>query len=215
MTAFSSSILVLSAPSGAGKSSLIRGLSKTEKLSYSISYTTRSPRPGELNGQDYYFVTEENFFYLMKGGAFVETTHIHGHYYGTPWKNFVQKDSNTDCNEWTILDIDVPGFIALKERIPSLLSIFILPPSLHDLKSRIQERQPNIHREELQRRLSKASEEIHQAPLYDYTIVNDDFNRALSELNFILSCEKLKNVRRKNYLSSLLDNLKQKTSEIT
>lgn len=215
MTAFSSSILVLSAPSGAGKSSLIRALAKTEKLSYSISYTTRPARPGELNGKDYYFVTEENFFYLMKGGAFVETTQIHGHYYGTPWKNFVQKEANADCTEWTTLDIDVPGFLALKERIPSLLSIFILPPSLRDLKHRIQERQPNIHPEELHRRLSKASEEIHQAPLYDYTIINDDFDRALSELNFILSCEKLKNVRRKNYLSSLLDNLKQKTSELT
>lgn len=215
MTAFSSSALILSAPSGAGKSSLIKALSKTQNLSYSISYTTRPPRPGELNGQDYYFVTEENFFYLIKGGAFVETTQIHGHYYGTPWKNFVQKDSNSDCTEWTTLDIDIPGFIAVKERIPSLLSIFILPPSLEVLKYRIQERQPNIHQEELYRRLTKASEEIHQAPLYDYTIINDDFDNALRELNLILSCEKLKNVRRKNYLSSLLDNLKQKTSEIT
>lgn len=213
MTAFSPNILVLSAPSGAGKSSLIRALARTQEFNYSISYTTRAARPGELNGKDYYFVTEENFHYLMKGGAFVESTRIHGHHYGTPWKNFVHTETGYDPDSWIVLDIDVPGFLALKERVPELLSIFILPPSIDALKDRIQERQPHIVPQELEHRLSKACEEVSHAPLYEYTVVNDNFESALSELNFILGCEKLKNSRRKNHLYSLLKNLGQNTCE--
>lgn len=215
MTAFSSSVLVLSAPSGAGKSSLIKSLAQKQQLQYSISYTTRAPRLGEVEGKDYYFVTQEQFFYLMKGGAFVETTKIHGHYYGTPWKNFLQKESAFDEEHWVTLDIDIPGFLALKEKIPSLLSIFILPPSLSALQDRIKQRQPTISSHELRTRLESAQQEILQAALYDYTIINDDFDRALNELNFILSCEKLKNTRRKKYLASFLANLKQETMTIT
>lgn len=211
MTAFSPNILVLSAPSGAGKSSLIRALAETNSFHYSISYTTRAPRPGEIHGQDYFFVTEENFLYLDKGGAFVETTKIHGHYYGTPWKNFVHTDDQHDSDSWIVLDIDVPGFEALLTRVPELLSIFILPPSLSSLKERIEQRQPDICPNELSTRLKKAREEVESAPLYQYTVVNDNFEDALSELNFILSCERLKNSRRKNHLGSLLENLEKNT----
>jgi guanylate kinase len=201
-------IIVIAAPSGAGKSSLIRALSTQQCLTYSISCTTRIPREHEVHGRDYYFVSEKEFYDLEKQGAFVETTKIHQHYYGTPWKNFIEKNNTAD-NTWMVLDIDIPGFLALKSRAPALVSIFLLPPSFKDLEKRILERQPHIAPEELEIRLNKAQEEIEQWSLFDYTIVNDNFDKALEELNFILSCETLKSVRRKKYLAAFVENLKK------
>jgi guanylate kinase len=193
-------IVIISAPSGAGKSTLIKGLNKIMPLKYSISHTTRSPRAGEKDGVEYHFVTLEKFQELSQEGAFIETAFIHSNWYGTSWQSIL---SSHESEDWLILDIDINGFRSVKKNMPDIVSIFVLPPSLDVLKERILHRQPLIDSFELHERLSIAKTEISAAFEYDYIVLNQDIDKSVDELSFILRCEKLRCLRRHDLIRSL------------
>lgn len=193
-------IVIISAPSGAGKSTLIRGLNNIIPLRYSISHTTRYPRAGEQDGVDYHFVTLDKFQELSQGGAFIETAFIHSNWYGTSWKSIIASHQSED---WLILDVDINGFRAVKQKMPDIVSIFVLPPALEVLKERILMRQPFIDAFELHERLSIAKTEISAAFEYDYVVLNQDIDKSVDELSFILRCEKLRSLRRHDLIRSL------------
>jgi guanylate kinase len=194
-------IVLISAPSGAGKTTLIKELAKREPLHFSISHTTRLSREGEQDGIDYHFVTLEQFKKLEDEGEFLEVTLIHGHCYGTSWKNVT---TAWPRQEWLIMDLDTKGFTAFKEKKLDIVSIFIMPPSLAVLEQRILHRQKNINTAELHERLGIAKEEIRKAFDYDYIILNHDIDKATDELSFILRCEKLKSKRRCDLIESFM-----------
>lgn len=173
-------ILVISAPSGAGKTTLIRKLSEHRPLSYSISHTTRLPRNEERDGKDYHFISKEQFLRLKSEGFFLESAEIYGNYYATAWSNIL--DHGTQEDSWLLLDLDPQGYLAIREKIPNVLSVFVLPPSLEVLRLRILMRQPNICPYELELRLSQASYEISYAQHYHHKILNENIDDATAAL---------------------------------
>lgn len=194
------SVLIVSAPSGAGKTTLINLLSKKHKLKFSVSHTTRQRRDHEIEGVHYHFITVPEFINLEKAGAFLETACIHGNYYGTAWKNLVHAHED---DSWIVLDIDIQGFKNIKEKYPQATSVFILPPSIAVLKERILKRQPDIDLFDLEKRLKIVGDEIKECIHFDYIVYNEDVDTALDELCFIVSCEKLRTKRRQNLISLL------------
>lgn len=186
-------LLALSSPSGAGKTTLSkRLLSQNPDVVLSVSTTTRPPRPGEVNGQDYYFVSVDEFKAQAEAGAFFEWAEVFGRYYGTS-KDIVM-DAIDDGRD-VIFDIDWQGAQALAAQAPEdTVRVFILPPSLDLLEDRLSKRgqdTPEIIRD----RMARAKDEISHWHEYDYVIVNDDFARALDKLNQILHAERLKRSR--------------------
>lgn len=180
---YSGSLFVVSAPSGAGKSSLVKALLKdTTGIGLSISSTTRAARPGEVNGQDYHFISEDQFESLRDVDGFLEWAHVHGNYYGTS-RAFVEGKMAQD--EDVLLEIDWQGAEQVVRKVPNVVSIFILPPSLEELEKRLIGRGTDSD-EVIQRRLGAAQLEIEQARRFDYVILNDDFSTALLELKSIV-----------------------------
>ncbi len=131
----------------------------------------------------------------------METTYIHGHQYGTSWDNFT---SVTHPEEWLLLDLDIHGLMALREKMHDIVSVFILPPSMDSLRDRILIRQPDIRSDEIESRLLAARQEIERVFEYDYSIFNEQIDQATEELSMILQTEQLKNKRRKLFLESFL-----------
>ncbi len=181
-------LLVLSAPSGAGKTSLCQAAVKQlPRLMHSVSYTTRPPRAGEVHGRDYYFVDEQTFESMKREGEFIEWARVHGHLYGTSKKMIyeIQKQGSD-----AILDIDAQGaqkLMSLKEL--NTVFVFVVTPTFSELERRLRNRRSDPE-EEIQRRLEKAREEIAQFEKYDYLLVNDDFDRALEDLTSILTASR-------------------------
>ncbi|WP_041186008.1 guanylate kinase [Candidatus Kinetoplastidibacterium galati] len=182
-------LFIVTAPSGSGKSSLIKALLKDNKsISLSVSYTTRKPRVGERNGVDYYFVTIEDFLKMRNNNEFVEWAEVHNNFYGTH-KSFV---NNRDVkNNDIVVEIDFQGSDQIKNYYPDAIRIFILPPSIEELRNRLILRALDSM-EVIERRLSVAKSEIMHAKDYDYVIINSDFNLALSEINYIIKSTKLR-----------------------
>ncbi|MGQ0286523.1 guanylate kinase [Pasteurellaceae bacterium 22721_9_1] len=184
-------LYILSAPSGAGKSSLISALLKQDeqkKTMVSVSHTTRQPRPGEEDGVHYYFVSVDEFEQLIAQNVFLEYAKVFGgNYYGTSLRAIEQ---NLAQGIDVFLDIDWQGAQQIREKVPSVKSIFILPPSLTELERRLIGRGQDSA-EVIADRMSKAISEISHYNEYDYVIVNDDFEQALCELKAILTAEKL------------------------
>jgi guanylate kinase len=179
-------IFIVSAPSGAGKTTLCRETCKSvPNLKYSISYTTRMPRPQEKNRKDYIFVSKNEFNAMIERGEFAEWAEVHGHLYGTSIKdlNNLRKESDV------ILDIDTQGAMQIKKRYEEGIYIFILPPSMEALEERLRKRMANSETE-IEERLKKTMEEIAGYKEYDYVIINDDFSKALSELKSIILSER-------------------------
>lgn len=179
----SGSLFMISAPSGAGKSTLVNGLLKLEPdLKLSISFTTRPPRPGEQNGREYHFVSPDEFLSRKNQGEFLEFAEVHGNYYGTS-KILIQEamQSGTDI----LLEIDWQGAQQVKRQFPRVASIFILPPSLQALEERLNKRGQDSQ-EVITRRILAAAGEIAHAPEFEYVIINQDFELALSELSAIV-----------------------------
>ncbi len=181
-TAQQGTLFVISAPSGAGKTSLLaKCLEHNPQLSLSVSHTTRPPRKGEVNGVNYHFVDKTTFETMIADGRFLESATVFGNYYGTSQTEVQQKlDSGNDV----ILEIDWQGAQQVRKHFKHLVSIFILPPSLAVLKQRLSDRgqdEPAI----IERRLAEAQEEISHSLEFDYLLVNDDFETALKELNAI------------------------------
>ncbi len=182
-------LFIISAPSGTGKTTLCKQL--TANLPYlwqSVSYTTRKPRPGEEHGREYYFIDEQLFQAMVERNEFVEWARVYGNLYGTPWKWLTEKiDQGIDV----LLEIDVQGAMQLKKRFEDSVSIFILPPSIAVLRSRLQTRASDSP-EEIQRRLQKVKEEVWSYREYAYIVRNDDLTQSLRDLESIFWSERLK-----------------------
>lgn len=182
---YTGTLFIISAPSGAGKSSLIRAYLE-QKNQYpakvSISHTTRAPRPGEEHGEDYYFVDHDHFESLISQQAFVEYANVFDHYYGTS-KAEIEQSLLQGVN--VFLDIDWQGAQQVREKMPQSKSIFILPPSLAELEHRLIKRGQDTE-QVIRKRMAKAQAEISHYHEYDYVIINDDFDTSLNALNSII-----------------------------
>lgn len=175
-------LIVISAPSGCGKTTIVeRLLARNKNLTRSISYTTRSPRTGEVNGRDYFFVGREEFLEKKKHDFFLESAEVFGQCYGTS-KEFVMGHTNEGRN--VVLAIDVQGMKQLKDKANqdlSITSIFIMPPSEEILRSRLENRKTES-KEEITKRLEVAREEMRAKSLYDFVIVNNEVDQAVKSI---------------------------------
>ncbi len=195
-------ILILSAPSGAGKTSLCRELFKTfPDMKESVSYTTRAPRAGEVDGEAYHFVTREVFDCMVADNAFAEWAEVHGNRYGTAlstleeaWRNGVD----------LVLDIDCQGARKLKEQFDGGVYVFIMPPSMAELRRRLEFRSTDAQ-EVIERRIVRAADEIREARWYDYIIFNDNFDVACLELAAIVTANRRKTSRMIDNVGKLFD----------
>ncbi|MEO2065726.1 MAG: guanylate kinase [Desulfurobacteriaceae bacterium] len=185
-------LIVISAPSGTGKTTLTHMLLKEfPNMEFSISFTTRKPRPGEVNGKDYWFISREEFLRRIEEGDFLEWAEVYGNLYGTS-KSQVLKALNEGKD--VLLDIDTQGALQVKENFPEAVLIFILPPSLEELERRLKNRGTDPE-EVIEKRLKVAREEIKRAKFYDYIVVNDVLEVAYNKLKSIISAEKCKTKR--------------------
>jgi guanylate kinase len=182
-------LFAVSAPSGAGKTTLCREMALSiSHLTYSVSYTTRSARPGEVHGRDYCFVSKEEFQEKIHRNEFAEWAEVHGHLYGTHAGSIRQVlEQGVDV----LLDVDGQGAAALKKLFPEGVFVYILPPSLGALRDRLYERGLDAT-DEIQRRLNVARREIQNLDQYSYLIVNDDFKKARRELESIILSERVR-----------------------
>jgi guanylate kinase len=176
-------VFIISAPSGSGKTTLIDLLlTENPSLSFSISHTTRPPRPGERDGIEYFFISEQKFEQMIREERFVEWAEVHGHFYGTSREMLVQPEKE---NRDVILDIDVQGAAQVRQKMPEAISIFILPPSYEALKTRLLTRQKD-KQEVMLKRLENARKEIRRYSEFDYIIINDDLETASKSLSSII-----------------------------
>ncbi|MDO9565878.1 MAG: guanylate kinase [Candidatus Desulfaltia sp.] len=172
-------LFIISAPSGAGKTTLCREVMKRFKdITYSISYTTRMPRNGERDGIDYYFITKEEFKRKIENNKWAEWAEVYGNFYGTS-AEFL--DTCLASGKRILLDIDVQGTMQIKKLYPDSITIFIMPPSLEALKTRLKSRGTDT-RQVVERRLEAAKKEMEKKDLYRHVIINDQLSRAVSEL---------------------------------
>ena len=176
-------LIVISAPSGAGKTSIIKNVIKklnneNKESKFSISHTTRLPREGDIDGNDYFFVSNERFAELYEAGNFIETAEVHDHKYGTS-NDFIDKNINQGIN--VFLEIDVQGFQELRSKNIEFRSVFILPPSIEELRARIQKRGLDS-KGVIEKRMKNALKELGEAEEYDYLVINDIFEHAIEEL---------------------------------
>lgn len=194
-------LFIVSAPSGAGKSSLIDALLKRfnvdDKLRLSVSHTTRAPRPGEVDHVSYHFITNEEFEKLIERNAFYEYAHVFDHYYGTS-REIVEQWLNEGKD--VLLDIDWQGARQIREQTPDAKGIFIVPPSLEELNRRLVTRATDAP-EVIEKRMSKALSEISHYNEYDYVIVNDDFDESLLNMRSIILSNRQKTDKQKHYIT--------------
>jgi len=182
-------LFIVAAPSGAGKTTLVRALLKADpRIKLSVSYTTRPPRPGETDGVDYHFVSEEQFLAMMKAGEFLESAKVHGCYYGTSqaWAENVMRQGDD-----LLLEIDWQGAAQVRKIFPNAVSIFILPPSEDALRERLNKRGLDSD-EVIARRLANAHEEIQHVAEFDYVIINTVFDDALRDLQAVFLTQRLR-----------------------
>jgi guanylate kinase len=176
-------LIVFTGPSGVGKGTLMRSLlQRHPELYYSVSVTTRSPRPGEIDGKNYYFISRGKFEQLVAEGEFLEWAEFAGNYYGTPREAVLNQ---IHSGKLVVLEIELEGARQIRASFPSALSIFILPPSFDELEKRIRFRAQDSE-EAIARRLLHAQEEIKAADEFDIQIVNDDFETALNDIEMVL-----------------------------
>jgi guanylate kinase len=182
------SLFIISAPSGTGKTTLCKKLvSSLPDLKFSVSYTTRHPRPGEVNTTDYSFISRNDFMSMVAGKEFLEWAEIYGEFYGTSKKRL---EELTASGFDIILDIDTQGAMQIKEKLKEGTYIFVLPPSVEILKERLEKRMTNS-KEEIEKRLKNTVSEIKSYTKYDYVIINNIFENALRELEAIITSYRL------------------------
>ncbi len=194
-------LLVVSGPAGVGKGTIDTALlRRNDDIRMSVSATTRLPRPGEIDGVHYFFKSEEEFRRMIDEGAFLEYVHVFDmHYYGTP-RSFVEEELAAGRN--VILEIDVQGGMRVKEAYPDAVLVFIAPPSLSQLKARLIGRGTESQ-EEIERRFAESVKEIERAAHYDYVVVNDVVDIAVSRMESIITAEKCRCRRNVKLLEQL------------
>jgi len=181
-------VVVISAPSGTGKSSVVRRIGG---MRFSVSFTTRTRRDDEENGVDYHFVNAERFQEMREGGEFLEWAEVHGQYYGTA-RATVQ--DTLDAGDDVLLDVDVAGAASVRQALPEAILVFLLPPSYEKLRARLEGR--GTEGEDLSRRLRNARAEMEQAKQFDYLVVNDVLEEATATLEAIILAERSSRERR-------------------
>jgi len=184
-------LLIISAPSGAGKTTICRKLlARRKDLKYSVSCTTRLPRPGERDGKSYFFQTREEFKRKIQRGELLEWAMVHDEYYGTP-RHFVEDMVKHGGN--VIMAIDVQGAMSIRRKHPAAILVFVLPPSMDALKARLAGRRDAS--EAVAKRLANSRGELAAAKDYDYVVVNDTLEKAVDQISCILTAETLKTSR--------------------
>ena len=196
------SVFIVSAPSGSGKSTLVHRLMQSvPQLTFSISYTTRAPRPGETNGVDYNFISREEFEERLAKAEFLEYAQVYENYYGTHRSTFEQA---VHQGRDLVLDIDVQGARQLKVAIPEAISIFVLPPSREVLEQRLRARSQDSE-EVIQRRLKGAAEEVRNYTQYDYVLINREIDESAARLISIVEAERLRKARMEEEVRPILE----------
>ncbi|MBQ7474035.1 MAG: guanylate kinase [Oscillospiraceae bacterium] len=190
-------LIVVSGPSGAGKSTVVfKAINGRQDMCFSTSVTSRKPRPGEVDGREYFFIDPERFEQMVENDELLEHAVYVGNYYGTPRKFVEDKLAAGDS---VFLDIEVQGARQVKAKMPDAVMIFLIPPSLDELKKRLEFRGTETE-ESIRGRLARAREEYAEADFYDYIVVNDDLETAANELLSILTAEKCRFASRKQML---------------
>ena len=193
-------LIVISGPSGAGKSTVVfKALEGRSDVCFSVSATTRKPRPNEVDGREYFFVEPDKFKEMVANDEFLEHAEYVANSYGTP-RAYVEKKLNEGLN--VLLDIEVQGALQVHEKMPEAVMIFFIPPSMEELERRLRSRGTDSDRK-IEARLIRAREELEAATFYDYLIINDDIDVAANEFSSILTAENCKFDTRKNFLNEV------------
>lgn len=195
-------LFVVSGPSGCGKGTILAEILKQGDYYYSVSATTRQARPGEVDGINYLFLGKDKFEELIENDGMLEYAEYCGNYYGTPRK---QAEDNLNDGRDVILEIEVQGAMKVREKCPDAILIFILPPSVKELKRRLEKRGTE-QEEVVNKRISQAENEIRQADKYDYIMINGDLDKAVYDMKSIINAEKLKKVNSLNNIEEVLNN---------
>ncbi|HEX3017151.1 MAG TPA: guanylate kinase [Caproicibacter sp.] len=196
-------LVILSGPSGAGKGTVLKALlARDENIKLSVSATTRSPRPGETDGKEYYFISREKFTQMVDSGEMLENAEYCGNCYGTPAAPIEQWNT---MGQDVILEIEVQGGAQVKQKRPDAVGIFILPPSLKVLEHRLRSRGTEAD-ETVRKRLAAARREIQEAKHYDYVVVNDTVEGAAEQIREILNAEKCRTYRNEQLIERMLNN---------
>ncbi len=202
----SGNLFIISAPSGAGKTSLVSALlGINPQIDLSVSYTTRAPREGEVNGESYHFVSREQFIEMQQHGDFLESAEVYGNFYGTSQSWITQENAK---GRDILLEIDWQGAQQVRKQFPRAISIFILPPSLAALRQRLTGRGTD-HAEVIARRMAAARDDVAHVSEFDYVIINDNLNEALRELNAVVLSAKLTSVKQLSRYESLINQLQK------
>ena len=193
-------LIVISGPSGAGKSTVVfKALEGRSDVCFSVSATTRKPRPNEVDGREYFFVEPNKFKEMVANGEFLEHAEYVANSYGTP-RAYVEKKLNEGLN--VLLDIEVQGALQVHEKMPEAVMIFFIPPSMEELERRLRSRGTDSDRK-IEARLIRAREELEAATFYDYLIINDDVDVAANEFSAIITAENCKFDTRKIFLNEV------------
>ena len=195
-------LLIISSPSGAGKTTLTRDLlAHFGDITFSVSHTTRKPRAGEVEGRDYYFVNRQKFDELIEAHAFVEWAEVHGNFYGTSLAEIER--ARADQKRGIVFDVDYQGARQIRAVRPEAIGVFVLPPSLEELRLRLRGRASDDE-DVIERRFNKARSEIERYGLFDYIVVNDDLERAKLRMRSIIEAERAKRARMAHHAELLL-----------
>ncbi len=198
-------LYIISAPSGAGKSSISKRIAATGEISLSVSYTTRPRRQEEEDGVAYFFITEEEFLQKRDAGEMLEYANVHGHWYGTPLP-WIRKQNSNGKN--VLLEIDWQGARLVREKMPDAISVFVLPPSMEDLRKRLQRRGQDSAKV-IARRLDAAPREMAHASEYDYVIINRDLKESVDGFLQILCANRLRYACMSDEVAQILEPTKE------
>ncbi|HOO71868.1 MAG TPA: guanylate kinase [Spirochaetota bacterium] len=194
--------IVISAPSGAGKSTIIERLLRDDpRFEFSVSTTTRKSRGGERDGRDYFFISEPEFLDKIEKGDFIEWARVHGNYYGTTKK---EVDRIKDAGKIPIFDVDIQGTKNLQKNIQDAVYIFIVPPSLHILEQRLKNRKTDSE-DQINIRLKNALSELSEYHIYDYLVINDTVETALRDVQAIVSAEQCRTQRNSSFMKDIME----------
>ncbi len=190
-------LIVISGPSGAGKSTVVaKAVAERDDVCFSTSVTTRKPRTGETDGKEYFFVELDRFREMIENGELLEHAEYCANSYGTP-KAYIEQKTAEGFN--VLLDVEVQGARQINEKKPDAVKIFIIPPSIEELRKRLEKRGTDTQRA-IEARLIRAEQEYAEADFYDYIIINDDADKAAKELSAIITAEKCRYDLRKEYI---------------